>query len=666
MVEKTNKLRKISGTLSLIFVIILSVLIAFPPDFIEKVETDLLGSSHINLMEISDKKTGRGWRSFDLSYMGKEDLSKSVIYLDFPHTEGIRVYQPIEGQDLNREILASRNILKTYYKIDEDFDSSRNLFIFLENPEAGMEINFSNYDDFSRIQNLEIIFIAVILGFILAFFIINLILYKSNGDTIYVWHAIYVAVMMVTLYYYSGMKFFLTGMRTSYTLLSFMKILTVLLSLNFTYRYLTFGKKSETIEKIYTFASFFFVIISVIIVVSMDRDISMELETLFMAAYVLIIVSALIFYYKYDHVSIYYLAGTLLLEFGAILNGASYFNWIKNTIIIRMFFYISIGLEGLLFTMGIIENAKIQKMLHQDLQDKVATDALTGLKNRYYCDTHIKDEFFGKDSEEKIISMLIIDIDYFKHVNDTYGHDVGDSVLSEMSDIFASSVRSSDIVMRWGGEEFVILLPDVRLFDANSIAHKINERVRANVFKTVNKLTVSIGVAQKQHKESFESLFKRCDSALYSAKKNGRNTVVSSRRVLEKGAPIALEWTDSLECGNELIDMQHAKMHSIMNNLLENYFEYGMDDKFEKQFNEAMDFIKEHFNDEENLLREWGYPKLAEHAKMHEELIDHTLILKEKVEKKTMSEVELVSYVVNEVVFGHLVDEDRDFYKYVK
>ncbi|WP_028830258.1 diguanylate cyclase [Proteocatella sphenisci] len=666
MVEKTNKLRKISGTLSLIFVIILSLLIAFPPDFVERVETYLLGSSHINLMEISDKKTGRGWRSFDLSDMEKDDWSKNVVYVDFPNDEGIRVYQPIVGENLHKEIRASRNILKTYYMLSDDFDPERSLFIFVDNPGEDIEINFSNYDDFSRIQNLEIIFIAVILGFICAFFIINLILYKSNGETIYVWHAIYVAIIMVTLYYYSGMKFFLTGMRTSYTLLSLMKILTVLFSLNFTYRYLTFGKKSETIEKIYTFASFFFVIISVIMVVSMDRNISMELETLFMAAYILIIVSALVFYYKYDHVSIYYLAGTLLLEFGAILNGASDFNWIKSSVIIRMFFYLSIGLEGLLFTMGIIENAKMQKILHQDLEDKVATDALTGLKNRYYCDTHIKDEFFGKDSEEKIISMLIIDIDYFKNVNDKYGHDVGDSVLSEMSDIFASSVRSSDIVMRWGGEEFVILLPDVRLSDANSIANKINKRVRANVFKTVNKITVSIGVAQKQSKESFESLFKRCDSALYVAKENGRNTVVSSRGVSDKAIPLALEWSESLECGNELIDMQHRKMHSMMNDLLENYFEYGLDDKFEKKFNEAMNFIQEHFNDEENLLREWGYPKLAEHSKMHAELLDHTVILRKKVEKKTMSEGELVSYVVNEVVFGHLVNEDRDFYKYVK
>lgn len=536
----------------------------------------------------------------------------------------------------------------------------------IEDPEDGLEINFSDYDDFFRIQNLEIIFIAVVLGFVLAFALINLVLYVSTGDSIYVWHAIYVSAMMTTLYCYSGMRFFLTGVNINSVLMQFMMMLTALLSLNFTYRYLTFGQKSIIMEKVYTFIAFFFVIFSIVTFVSMDREVSATFEMYLMLAYLLIIISAVVFYYKYDHVSIYYLAGTLLLEFGSIINGASSIGWIDRAIIIRVFFYLTIGLEGLLFTMGIIEAVKAQKQVHEELEDRVVTDVLTGLRNRYYCDVHVKNEFFGSEAIDRIISMLIIDIDHFKNVNDTYGHDVGDKILSEVSEILASSVRSTDVVMRWGGEEFAILLPEVRLFDAITIANKINRRVQAHTFSTVEKLTVSIGVAQKQKGESFESLYKRADTALYSAKEHGRNTVMSSRGVSEKRIPIVLEWSDELGCGNELIDMQHEKMNFLMNELIAYYFEHGMDSGFEKLFNESMDFIEQHFSDEEKLLRDIGYPMLAEHSRMHSELIERTDELRNKVRSKTINEGELVAYVVNDVVFGHLVNEDRDFYKYVK
>lgn len=132
--EGKNKIRKTAGTVSLILIILISALVAFPPDFVEKIETYLLGSSHINMMEISGKKVGRGWRSFDLDYLNKEEWEHSVIYLDFPHVDGIRVYEPVEGEDLHREILPSRNILKTYYQLSHDFDSSRSIFIYDRRP----------------------------------------------------------------------------------------------------------------------------------------------------------------------------------------------------------------------------------------------------------------------------------------------------------------------------------------------------------------------------------------------------------------------------------------------------------------------------------------------------------------------------------------------------
>lgn len=283
---------------------------------------------------------------FDLNYIDRDDLSDGVIYIDFPYVEGIKVYEYIKGQEFYEEIQASRNIVKTYFKLSSNFDSSRPVYIYLENPEEGMRINFSDNNDFFRIQNFEIVFISVVLGFVLAFTLINLVLYASTGDSIYVWHAVYVLAMMVTMYLNSGMRFFLTGKKISSFLMNIIEMTTVMLSMNFTYRYLTFGKKSRIMEQVYTLISFFFILISVIMVVSLNQSAYIAFELLIMLAYFIIIMSALIFYYRYDHVSIYYLCGTLLLEFALMINGASRIGWTDSSIIIRIFYYTAIGLEA--------------------------------------------------------------------------------------------------------------------------------------------------------------------------------------------------------------------------------------------------------------------------------------------------------------------------------
>lgn len=120
--------------------------------------------------------------------------------------------------------------------------------------------------------------------------------------------------------------------------------------------------------------------------------------------------------------------------------------------------------------------------------------------------------------------MLILDIDYFKAINDQYGHDIGDQVLRELGTILLQQARRSDVVARFGGEEFTLLLPDTNLDDALQVATRLHKLI--NKIQTKDKtLTVSIGiaVALPQHKLNFEQLFKLADQALYQAKAQGRN-----------------------------------------------------------------------------------------------------------------------------------------------
>ena len=123
--------------------------------------------------------------------------------------------------------------------------------------------------------------------------------------------------------------------------------------------------------------------------------------------------------------------------------------------------------------------------------------------------------------------LFLIDIDHFKLINDTYGHDVGDEVLIELAKVLRAGVRISDVVSRWGGEEFMLLGIELDQPQACLLAEKLRKFINQRNFQFVGKITVSIGVAQIVENETPEALQKRVDQALYAAKDNGRDCVVS-------------------------------------------------------------------------------------------------------------------------------------------
>ena len=124
--------------------------------------------------------------------------------------------------------------------------------------------------------------------------------------------------------------------------------------------------------------------------------------------------------------------------------------------------------------------------------------------------------------------MMILDIDFFKKINDTFGHRTGDMVLIEFGQILTSVIRNSDYCARFGGEEFVILLPNTALENSLVVAEKIRKKVEQSAFPTAGRVTCSIGVGQKADDEEKEAFFERVDAYLYEAKRGGRNRTVSA------------------------------------------------------------------------------------------------------------------------------------------
>ncbi len=162
------------------------------------------------------------------------------------------------------------------------------------------------------------------------------------------------------------------------------------------------------------------------------------------------------------------------------------------------------------------------------------TDQLTGLHNRRYMSRHLDTLIVNAQKSTKPISFLIMDIDFFKSVNDTYGHDIGDEVLRDFAGRLSANVRGIDLACRYGGEEFVVVMPDTDIAFASSIAERLRASVEATPFaisRVPHKLsvTISIGIAASEGPaDTAEALLHRADQALYRAKREGRNRVIAA------------------------------------------------------------------------------------------------------------------------------------------
>ncbi len=155
------------------------------------------------------------------------------------------------------------------------------------------------------------------------------------------------------------------------------------------------------------------------------------------------------------------------------------------------------------------------------------TDALTGVSNRFKFDMILEQQIEMSKRYNHSFCMILFDIDNFKQINDTYGHQVGDNILVELADLVKNSMRRSDTFARWGGEEFAIILPQSRLKTAVKIAEKLCLKISFHQFKDDMRITCSFGVAEYKKEYSVEDLLKKVDEKLYVAKERGKDQVRS-------------------------------------------------------------------------------------------------------------------------------------------
>jgi diguanylate cyclase (GGDEF)-like protein len=192
-----------------------------------------------------------------------------------------------------------------------------------------------------------------------------------------------------------------------------------------------------------------------------------------------------------------------------------------------LFFFIAVAFSVLVLTSARIEEELDHALRKADAASR--TDALTGVWNRLHFESAGPCEAERARRYGSPLSVLIFDIDHFKLINDRHGHAIGDQVIRKVAAQAVATLRSSDQLFRWGGEEFVVLLP-VNARAAVEAAGKLRQRIAATDFDAAGTVTISVGVAQLAETESMESALQRADAMLYCAKDSGRNCVMADVR----------------------------------------------------------------------------------------------------------------------------------------
>lgn len=211
-----------------------------------------------------------------------------------------------------------------------------------------------------------------------------------------------------------------------------------------------------------------------------------------------------------------------------------------------------------------------------DLERLVATDHLTDAWSRAHFDRVIETELARSLTVRQPLSLVLLDIDHFKKVNDRLGQVAGDSILRELVRLLRSRVRASDLVFRWEGREFVVLISSAGYRGAERVAENLRQAVAGHSFEGVGPITISLGAAEHDRDEDAAGWFRRADEALYEAKRGGRNCVVVSRRgnsdawaAAGRTSALQLICQEGYECGNAIVDGEHSGLFLRANRLLE-------------------------------------------------------------------------------------------------
>ena len=304
------------------------------------------------------------------------------------------------------------------------------------------------------------------------------------------------------------------------------------------------------------------------------------------------------------------------------------------------------------------------------LRKSAMLDNLTGCWNRVRIEEILQQEMARQRRYGHPAALLMLDLDNFKNINDQFGHLAGDEVLRSFGQLLRTNIRATDVPGRWGGEEFIVVLPASTFIDAAALAEKIRNHLEKLSFPFVDGITVSIGVAACRATDTVDEWIKRADMALYKAKISGRNQVKIEDMdgnfcnfMCNTSRALRLQWETAFECGYAEIDQQHRNLFTMVNTLLQ--MEDSGADKTEiaEGIKSLYADTVEHFQFEEQILKQIKHKELAHHAKAHQCLLDRASTLLTQFQQDELDLTALLNFMIYELTAQHIMIDDRSFGK---
>lgn len=349
---------------------------------------------------------------------------------------------------------------------------------------------------------------------------------------------------------------------------------------------------------------------------------------------------------------------------------------IKMVTDVRTDYTLVIWLAVVLFAVVLTSLWWMRKLneLNKRLKQLSVTDALTGLLNRTGLSASFPLDLERAQRYGRPLSVVLLDLDHFKNVNDEFGHLVGDKVLVEFANLIRSTARQVDAVYRWGGEEFLIICPETLPDEVQHLAERLLDAVRSYRFSNQKPMTVSAGIANLSTGDTMASLTQRADEALYQAKAAGRDQIHvapngSEPETVEIDVSadfVQLIWHPAYECGNVHIDRQHENLFVLANTLLTAILTGKSNDDVSALIDTLIGDVVTHFKDEEAMLAEAGFADLEGHAILHQQLVDRAAELAGLFHQGKLGLGELFQYLANDVVARHMLMDDRKFFALVR
>jgi len=453
--------------------------------------------------------------------------------------ESWRKLSAVTSDQSNRINILNRSSI---FFIPKDYDESRPMYLKMASwgPPLNFSLHVRRLNEFRNWLTWDFTVFGIIYGLIIAMTLYNACMYLSLRDKTYLVYVLYIfsnfLYLSIGLGHFSALTGILSG--SHFYLIYVFTGSTGFFAAWFCRTFLLTSKNAPLIDKILMAYMFFAILLILMAVTGFYYQVQILGAAIGLTFPIMAITAGLVCFIKGMKPAGYFLTAWSVLSVGMLTWAFRSLGILPQTQLITYSYPIAVAAESILLSLALADRIRTLQQENRELENREHrllilsnTDGLTKLYNKRYFNEKLKSEISLSGNLGDPLSLLILDLDDFKKINDAYGHPAGDQVLKRLGEILLMSIRDKDYGCRYGGEEFTVILPGAEKEKALDVAERIRRLISDDTFETSDgqkfSVTVSIGLAQLRPGENSADLINRADQSLYSAKRQGKNQTVA-------------------------------------------------------------------------------------------------------------------------------------------